>query len=114
MDEESQRRTLFTFQDGDFTAAMRDEVCEWLEHGKNMENHKRQQAFKTLRKDKDAPAPPPPPVRVVDVEAPARQVSEQMALAVKTIAARNQAMPPEEVAASLQLDVEDVRAVLSR
>ena len=130
MDEATQRRMLFTFEDGDFTAAMRDEACEWLEHGKNMENHKRQQAFKTLRKDKDetapppatAPAPPPPvaaaqPVRAVDVtdvETPARQVGEQMASVVRMIADRNSAISPEEIAAATQLSVEDVRAVLSR
>ena len=121
MDEESQRRTLFTFEDGDFTAAMRDEVCEWLEHGKNMENHKRQQAFKQLRKDKDMLAPPPPSaaaapaaVRIVEPPAPARHVDEQMAMAVKMIADRNIGMAVEEIAASLQLDVDDVRAVLAR
>ena len=129
MAEENQRRALFTFEDADFTAAMRDEVCEWLEHGKNMENHKRQQAFKTLRKDKDVPAPPapappapPPPaapaptvqiVDIVDAQTPVRQVDEQMALAVRMIAARNDVMTAEEIAASLQIAVEDVRAVLS-
>ena len=126
LDEESQRRALFTFEDDDFTSAMRDEVCEWLEHGKNMENHKRQQAFKSLRKDNDAPgapplpAAPPPAVRVVDVaepdvvQPPAQQVNEQMALAVRVIAARNDALSAEEIAASVGLDVEEVRAVLSR
>ena len=121
MAEENQRRALFTFEDADFTAAMRDEVCEWLEHGKNMENHKRQQAFKTLRKDKDVPAPPPPAapapavriVDIVDAQTPVRQVDEQMALAVRMIAARNDVMTAEEIAASLQIAVEDVRAVLS-
>lgn len=132
MDEERQRRALFTFEDADFTAAMRDEVCEWLEHGKNMENHKRQQAFKTLRKDKDVPVPPPqaapapppqaapaPAVRIVpplraEAQTAVPQVDENMASAVRIIAARNDKMAAEEIAASLQIAVEDVRAVLSR
>ena len=42
-----------------------------------------------------------------------RQVDEQMALAVRMIAARNDVMTAEEIAASLQIAVEDVRAVLS-
>ena len=68
-----------------------------------------------------APAPPPPAapaptvriVDIVDAQTPVRQVDEQMALAVRMIAARNDVMTAEEIAASLQIAVEDVRAVLS-